>query len=237
MTKEKKGTKVKRVKEVVYPILQECCSFFKDDFWIKLFDDLSRGRCPKGISIYKDVISSTYKRNGFTYTFMGDGITAAKIVEELPNILKNTVCIFSSKDIINKKVDFSTANSDYLNIMTTDNWKKIKNKKMRENLLINFAISMKKKYKMNVQSTKNLYTLIKYCVLYDKTHTADDIIMKDGEVVKIEGIEYDKKEKVFVNTKDKESYETVSEKEKTDYLKNKWETFVSTLIKEIIKIN
>ena len=59
--------KTKRQKDVVYSILQECSLLQTDEFWKRLFDDLSRGKCPKGILIYNGVISSTSKRNGFTY--------------------------------------------------------------------------------------------------------------------------------------------------------------------------
>ena len=48
--------KIKKQKDVVYPIFQDCCKHFKDEFWIKLFDDLSRSKCPKGVLIYNGVI-------------------------------------------------------------------------------------------------------------------------------------------------------------------------------------
>jgi len=236
MNKEKKVPKVKRVKEVVYPILNECCKFFKDEFWIKLFDDLSRGKCPKGVSIYKDVISSTYKRNGFTYTFIGENITAKQIVEELPELLKNSVCIYSQKDIVNKKSDISSANNEYMIVKATDDWKKIKNRKMKENLLTNYAIEMRKKYKLSLEATKSLFTLIKDCVLYTKSHKSDDVKMDNGKIVSINDIYYSKTDKKFKNKREVEEEEYI-EKEKTDYLKNKWELYVTSLIKEIIKIN
>jgi len=236
MNKEKKSAqKVKRVKEVVYPILQECCKHFKDEFWIKLFDDLSRGRCPKGVNIFKDVISSTYKRNGFMYTFIGENITVEQIVQELPELLKNSLCIYSQKDIVNKKSDIHSAKNEYMNVKASDDWKKIKNRKMKENLITNFAIAMKKKYKLTLNTTKNLFHLVKDSLLYNKTHKSDDVVMEDGEILKIEDIEYNKQKKCFESLRE-ENFET-KEKEKVDYLNNKWENYVSQIIKELIKNN
>ena len=237
MNKEKKSVqKVKRVKEVVYPILQECCKHFKDEFWIKLFDDLSRGRCPKGVNIFKDVISSTYKRNGFAYTFIGEHITAEQIVQDLPELLKNSLCIYSQKDIVNKKSDIHQAKNEYMNVKASDDWKKIKNRKMKENLITNYAINMKKKYKLTLPNTKALFNIVKDCLL-NKTHghKSDDVKMEDGEILKIVDIEYNKKTKAFVNLREENI--DVKEKEKVDYLNNKWEHYVAQIIKELIKNN
>jgi hypothetical protein len=232
MSTDKKSNKNKRNKDVIYPIFKKCCDLLRDEFWIKLFDDLSKGKCPKGVMIYNGFISSTHKRNGFSYNFLDEQVSAEKIVEELPEILKNSVCIYSMKDIINKETDLSTANNEYMNIKEYDDWKKIKNKKMKENLITNFCLKMKKKYKFNNQRSKQLYLLIKDGFDY-KTQKPDDVEMENGEIINIRGIEYDKLTKFFINTRNIE--EVKKEKEEINILDAKWKNYVSTIVKELIK--
>ena len=226
----------KRVKEVVYPIFQECTKLSKDEFWIKLFDDLSRAKCPKGVMIFNGIISSTYKRNGFSYNFKDEKLTPEKLMDELPTLLKKSVCIYSAKDISNNEDTINDANSEYLNIISINDWKKVKNKKMKENLITNFTIKMKKKYKLNINSTKKLYTLIKDSYDVYKTHKSDDFIMKNDKLHKIYDIEYNEELKCFENLRlESEEENKTKNKKSTNFLLNRWQNYVSVLIKEISK--
>lgn len=225
--------KIKKQKDVVYPIFQECCKHFKDEFWIKLFDDLSRSKCPKGVLIYNGVISSTYKRNGFSFNFSEQ--SADTIIKELPNLLKNSVHIYSNKDIINKEADINIADSEYMNAKETDDWKKVKNRRMKENLITNYCLAMKKKYKLKYKETKHLYDLIKESLFDLKTQKSDDVEMKNGEISKIEDICYDKSAKNFVNKRFLNFKEETAKKEQTNILHVKWKNYVSTIVKEIAK--
>jgi hypothetical protein len=226
----------KRVKEVVYPIFQECTKLSKDEFWIKLFDDLSRGKCPKGVMIFNGIISSTYKRNGFSYNFKDEKLTPEKLMDELPTLLKKSVCIYSSKDISNNEDTINDANSEYLNTISINDWKKVKNKKMKENLITNFTIKMKKKYKLNINSTKKLYTLIKDSYDVYKTHKSDDFVMKNDKLYKIYDIEYNEELKCFENLRlESEEENKTKNKKSTNFLLNRWQNYISVLIKEISK--
>lgn len=200
MSKEK-NEKLRRQKDIIYPIFYECSKQFKDEFWIKLFDDLSRGKCPKGVMIYNGVLSSTYKRNGFSYSF-ADITDPNKIVEEIPELLKKSVCIYSNKDIINKESDLTDANNEYMTVKNEDNWKKIKVKKMKENLITNYCLEMKQKHKLSFNHAKNLYTTIKDSLYLYKTHKSDSIIMKNGKIDYIEDIIYNENLNCFINMRE-----------------------------------
>ena len=229
MSKEK----IKKQKEVVYPVFQECCKYFKDDFWIELFDGLSRSKCPKGVLIYNGVISSSYKRNGFSYNFSEQ--TVENVVKELPTLLKNSVHIYSTKDIINKEADMHIADSEYVNAKETDDWKKVKNRRMKDNLITNYCLAMKKKHKLKYKETKQLYDLIKDSLFELGIQKSDDFEMKNGEIVKIQDIYFDKKINQFVNKRFTNYTEDEKVKEKTNILHQKWKNYVSTIVKEFVK--
>ena len=87
---------------------------------------------------YNGVISSSYKRNGFSYSFI-DSKDPVKLSNDIQEQLKKYACIYSNKDIVNKESDLSNANNEYVNAKHADNWKKIKSKKMKENLITNYC--------------------------------------------------------------------------------------------------
>ena len=220
MVKEKS----KRQKEVVYPILYECSLLQNDEFWKKLFDDLSRGKCPKGITIFNGIISSTNKRKSFTFN-VTNKTDPEETAEELINILKNNAYIYSVKDIENKDNEEESADAD--------NWKK-KTKKMKETPIVNYILTLKKKYKLSNRNTRRLYDSIKHAFNY-RTHKTNDIEIENGVVVDIADFVYDKKLKMEVNTRLETYDEKMEEASVKDILGNKWEKYVNNVIKSIVK--
>ena len=128
-------------------------------------------------------------------------------------------------------------------VKNCDRWKKIKVKKMKENLITNYCLEMKKKYKMNYQNSKLLYDTIKDALFVYKTQKSDDIIMKNGKIDYIEDIEYVEesedgtKIKCFVNMREIDD-ENIKKNKKTkseNILNIKWKNYLSVIIKEVVK--
>jgi hypothetical protein len=226
--------KAKRQKEVIYPLLQECSEIQDDDFWKSLFCDLSRGKCPKGILIYNGLISSTSKRNGFTYN-INDKTDALEVSEELINLLKTNACIYSSNDINSKETSIQDFKTEYEALKNTDSWKKIPTRKMKENLILNYVFKIKKQYKLKNKNTKELYDNIKGALFDYGSHKSDDVIMKGGEIHKILDFEYDEEFKNVYNVRVEKYEEKVKDEVKKDILGSKWEKYITNVIRSVIK--
>jgi len=226
--------KIKRQKEIIYPLLQECSSIQDDDFWKSLFCDLSRGKCPKGILIYNGVISSTSKRNGFTYN-INEKTDANETSEELINILKKNACIYSSNDIQSKEASIQEFKVEYEALKNTDSWKKIPTNKMKENLIINYVFRLKKQYKLKTKIAKELYDNIKGALFDYKSHRSEDVVMKNGEIYKILDFEYDEEKKKVCNIRMENFEEKVKDEVKKDILGSKWEKYITNVIRSVIK--
>lgn len=226
--------KTKRQKEIVYPILQECSIRQQDEFWKRLFDDLSRAKCPKGIMIYNGIISSTHKRNGFSYN-IASKTTAEELCEELVGILKNNAYIYSSTDIENKDGDFQEANNEYISAKTSDNWKKIKTRKMRETPIMNYVFTLKKQYKLDNKRARSIYYSIKDALFTFRTHKSEDVIMENGVITSIKDFAYDKDLKNVRNMR----FESLDDRKINDSIKDvlgsKWEKYVQNVIKCVVK--
>jgi hypothetical protein len=216
-----KGERGKRVRDVIYPLIKECELYVSDPFWKQLFNDMSRGKCPKGVIIFNNTVSSTYKRNGFSYCFTDK--EPQIITEELINILKTTGCIYSEKDLKEENVETSS--------VIYKNWKQIKCKKTKNMLIYNWVIKMSKKYNLNIYQSNNFYKLIISCLNDIKTHNSDDIILDDeGEIKEILDIKYCSKNKYFINVRD--FLDIIDEKKATDYIKKSWERYIIKLYRD-----
>jgi hypothetical protein len=226
--------KSKRQKEVIYPLLQECSSIQDDDFWKSLFCDLSRGKFPRGIIIYNCVISSTSKRNGFTYN-INEKTDPEETAEELINLLKKNACIYSSNDIQSKETSIQEFKVEYEALKNTDSWKKIPTNKMKENLIINYVFKVKKQYKLKTKVAKELYDNIKGALFDYKSHKSEDVVMKNGEIYKILDFEYDDEKKKVQNLRMESFEEKVKDEVKKDILGSKWEKYITNVIRSVIK--
>jgi hypothetical protein len=226
--------KTKRQKEIVYPILQQCSHLQQDEFWKRLFDDLSRSKCPKGIMIYNGIITSTHKRNGFSYNIASKE-TPEELSEELVGILKDNAYIYSSTDIENKDGDFQEANNEYISAKTSDDWKKIKTRKMRETPIMNYVFSLKKQYKLDNKRTRDIYHNIKDALFTFRTHKSDDVIMENGIITSIRDFVYDKELKTVINTRFEKLDERETSEKIKDVLGSKWEKYVQNVIKSVVK--
>ena len=217
-----KGERGKRVRDIIYPLIKECEKYVTDPFWKQLFNDMSRGKCPKGIIIFNNTVSSTYKRNGFSYCFTDK--EPSVIADELFNILKTTGCIYSEKDLKDEKID-SIITASY------KNWKSIKCKKTKNMLIYDWVTRMTKKYALSISESNKLYKLINMSLNEIKTHKSDDIILDDnGKISEIVDIEYSSDFKEFINTRD--YLEIIDDKRATDYIKKSWERYIIRLYRD-----
>ncbi len=179
--------KNKRVRDVIYPEIKQCEEYVSDIFWKKLFDDMSRGKCPKNIVIFNNTVSSVYKRNGFIYDFKNKD--SETIAQDLVEILKTYGCIYSLNDLKNEQKERDGINIKY------DSWKQIKTRKIKQQYIHDFVLKQSQKYKLNDQSSKSLINMINFALTEFRTHRSDDIEFKNNEITNIKDIYYDKDKK------------------------------------------
>jgi len=224
--------KTKKEKDILFPIFQECILYLEGDFWKKFFDDISRGKKTKNILINNKTICTSTKRGGFTYDYTGKD--AKLISEELKNILIN-IGICSDEDIKSNN-SIKVASNEYLKLTEENEWKKVKNKKMKDQLITDFVISQKSKYKLNWECAKNLYSLIVNSFFVYKTHKSEDVVMNESKIEKIQDIVWNEQLNIFVNNRlnDENDYDINKNKKETNTLLNKYSKYIKSLTKTII---
>jgi len=215
----------KRLREIIYPQIKQCEEYVSDPFWKNLFDDMSRGKCPKSVVIFNNTVSSIYRRGGFTYNFQDK--TSEEIARDLVEILKSTGCIYSVSDMKNEQQEINDTNKTNCQIIYTS-WKQIKTKKVKQQYIHDYVLKQTVKYKLSDSASKHLIQLINSALNDYKTHRSDDIVLKNNEIVKIEDIEYDEDTKYFSNQRELEDREEC--RKEVNLLKKSWENYIVKVV-------
>lgn len=193
MNKKKSAFRLKKEKDIIYPILYNCSINESNQYWKQLFNDLSRGMCPKGLTIKNGVINGSISRkNNIVYNFINDdqNIIQNKIKELFSNLL-------TSEHKNNKKENdlITDAYNDFKKL----EWKNIKKKNIKEFLIQQYIVCLKNKYNIKLNKLNSIYNTIMDAIYVYKTHSNVDINYSDGIILDIIDIEYDSVCKTIVN--------------------------------------
>lgn len=140
--------------EIIYPIFLEVSQLCVDLFWMYLFEDLSYGICPFGTYIDENIIYCRFKGKQFNFSFKDKPIE--KIHTDLISIFKNRLKIMSKIDYLELRSDFNHLLRGYKN----KEWKDIKKKNIKDLLIEDYVLRMKKKHNLTIQQSQKLLSNI-----------------------------------------------------------------------------
>src|SRR5579872_3941638 len=175
----KKGT------AILYPDLIECSKLVRDQFWQQFYKDLACGKASKGIYITNGIIQTASKRKGFSFCITDK--SPEIIIKELHKLLVTYTSICSHKDL-DKKYQYINEIQKELNEYTHGKWTGIKRKQIRNILIMNYAISLRKTYKLSWPATIAAFQTIMNAFIC-KTHTSKDVTYSEGKIENIEDLD------------------------------------------------
>jgi hypothetical protein len=220
-----------RQKDTIYPILKECSTLVKDEFWRQFYEDLASAKSTKGIYISNGVIQTSNRRNGFSYSITDKAPEV--IVRELHHLLLTHTSICSRKDM-NKKRQIVKEIDAELKEYDKAKWTGIKRKNIRTMLLLDFAISLRNLHNLSWPATISAHQTI-LSAFSSKTHSSKDVHYSNGKIRGINDIELSEDGLSIENTRQAEgpiSPEGEKEPEnKAIMLQALFEPYVSSWIK------
>jgi len=181
-------------REIIYPVFLDCCQYTDDIFWQNIFEELAYGKTSYGIYISKNFICCNQRKKEFSYKI--ENKDPEIIFNELYNIFKNKVGIQSHQEKLNNRKAFKQL-EDETNQNIKNNWGSIKKKNMKELLIELYVTKMKNKYFLTLEQSRYLISII-YIGLTFKVLTKKDINYSNGEILSIDGIDFERK-KVILN--------------------------------------
>jgi len=213
-------------KDIIYPFFIECCKFTTDVFWKNIFQDLAYGVTPYGTYINKDFLTCNYKDKEFVYKIVKK--EPRELFNDIYDLFKNKLSLISRDEIIKKKDDIR--GSSHENIY--EDWSSIKKKNLKEIMIEKYAINMSKKHNLSITQTKYLVSLIFLSFIF-KVFSSNDIIMENGKIEHINGIEYENRKvhfkKSIYSIQVNISPEIVVDKA---LMSDEWNKFLETLRKQ-----
>jgi hypothetical protein len=167
-------------KELLHPIFLECRDKTDNEFWKSLYEDMAYGKYPKQIYINQNQqINSTNRSNSFQYDFKDK--TVDEMVIEIQELLLTHTNLISNDEINIKK----TSNIQYKKDTWT-NWKDIKKKYIRDVLLMDYCLEIKRLLTFSSNETIYLYERLSNLILYGQLST---VHLDNNKIVAIDGVD------------------------------------------------
>jgi hypothetical protein len=224
--------KVKRQKDIRYPIFYDASECIEDEFWKNIFIDISRGRFPKKISIDNNTVFAGTKRNQLTYCYSNK--TCQQLATELRPLLMGHLSIYSVNDIKQTSEATDDYFNDFVNRASENCWKKIKNKKMKHSLIVDYVLRKKEEWNLNWNQSREFLEILDNSIFTYHTHVSSDIIMENGTISNIEDIVYRNGE--IINLRSQEinvDSDPEEPKEKLQTINDSWITYIKTLSSDL----
>ncbi len=181
----------RNTREVRYPLLHQVSELQTDEYWKKIYSELSYGKYLKIQADAKTVyFKSSNKKSFFTYTYHEK--TPEQISSELTSQLRKILVQTSRKDEEEEKKILEGVQDTFFQACKEDSWKKIKTRKMREMLLANYVLDMKElSTNMKWDQCRAIYSCLCDAFFMFHTHTGDHVHMRNGSIVSIDGVDLD----------------------------------------------
>lgn len=167
-------------------VFVECCKYTKDDYWINKLKSASKGKFPKNIRFCDGCLVYRKKNKMEKIHLSHDPKTRFQQIKEFYH--KYGVRL-SSSDIDSQKKIRDDALSVILQI---DSWKSVKRPKLKRVLIYEYAKRKTEEMGLYGLFPHNMVDVISIGI-DTKSISNDDIVMADGKIHKIDGIEFDGK--------------------------------------------
>jgi hypothetical protein len=180
-------------REIIYPMFLKCSDYCNDNYWKNIFEDLAYGQTPYGTYISKGFFCCNYKNKEFSYKI--EKKDSQKLYDDISSLCKK-IGLLSHNDKIQKKIDFRNLENDIKE--DREKWCNIRKKNLKDFLIENFVINMKKKYNLDNNQSKYLNYVIFLSMIF-KIIGMKDVEYEDGEIKSIKGISFEEKKIILEN--------------------------------------
>lgn len=175
-----KSSRSRGKKELIHPIFLECRDRCDNEFWKSLYEDMAYGKYPKQMYINQyQQIHSTNRALGFQYSFKDK--TVDEMVHDIQELLLSHTNIISNEEINLKKSSMLPFKKDQWS-----HWKDIKKKYVKDILLMDYCIDIKRQVHFSSGEISYLYDLLNYFITHGQI---SEIIMENSKIKSIEGVE------------------------------------------------
>lgn len=180
---------------IIFPIFEECKNYTLDRCWMDWFSNFACNRFPAGVkydSKHKNLIIKIDNKPIEVIALPED---PPRLFTTLMTVMKQKLGMRSTRDLKIQKEEIEHAIKQRSIDLECD-FKKIKPKHLKDQLIMNYIISLKEKYGLSV-SEYNVAVSIVQLGFQFKSITPDNVLYENGEIQDIDGLTFDKKTRKF----------------------------------------
>ena len=176
-----------------------CQNFTFDTFWREILYNCACNRFPRGVKYdqFKNMIRVRYEHAGQVkkerHPVPKDPYERYKL---LMYIFKELLGLRSYYDIKFSRQELEELRLK-INIDLDCDWKKLKSRSMRNQIIMNFAVTEASKRDLGVKGAMYLYNVIQLGFQF-KQLTSNDVQYEKGVITSISGLEYDESTQKFI---------------------------------------
>lgn len=175
-------------KDIIYPVFLKCASFVQDTFWRYIYEDLSYGKCPYGLSLQKNHLACYSRGKEFSYKIDSDK-PVEQIFQEVDVLLRERAGILSEKEKIMERAKLYRQRISLCK-NNKEEWIHVKKKLIRDTLLEQYVLQNSCRYQIQSVLAKQVLSLLIVGLMF-KTITAKDIVYQNGFITQIHGFSFE----------------------------------------------
>jgi hypothetical protein len=190
INKIRNSAKNKRIVE--FPIFDEIMKIETDSYWISFFNECAIGKLPRGFKYGNNILFYRIKSKIIEVFIPEDPYESSNIIKKF---VYEHSGIISPNDLNEKR---NIEEKRIANIIVNENiqWINIKNEKEQSILISLFAEKISEYYNLSIEESKILIQIIKIGVIAGYLNN-ENIIMNNGQIVEIIGLEFNEDDKTF----------------------------------------
>ena len=179
---------------LLYPIFEECKKYTLDSYWKDILSDCSINRFPMGARYdpKRNTLTIKTKSHSSVHALPTEPV---ELYTVLVKIFREELGLKSDREVALQR-DKLERIIEARNNAKEGEWKKIKTKLIRDEILMEFTEKLCKEYKLSGTETRKLHSLISLGFQF-KSLISDDVVYEDGQITEIRGLEFDEKKKKF----------------------------------------
>lgn len=185
------GTKERAI---IFPIFEECKNYTLDRCWMDWFSNFACNRFPPGVKYdpkHKNLIIK-----------IGNKTDVIALPDDPPQLFVTLMAVMKQKLGMRSTRDLKIQKEEIENMMkqrSTElecDFKKIKPKHLKDQLIMNYIISLKEKYGLTSSEYSTVISLVHLGFQF-KSITPDDVVYENGVIQHINGLQYNAKKRKF----------------------------------------
>ena len=181
---------------VIHQIFADCVGYTTDPYWKEILNQFACNRFPSDLKYDSTHHNFVLKEGKKNVAIPLEDDNPPEAFKTTMRVLKDKLGMRSTRDLKIQKDKMEDAMQKRVTDLDCE-WKKIKPRHLKDQLLMDYIMTLKEKHELTNTEVKNLISVVQLGMQF-RSLTSDDVEYVGGVVVNITGLEFDDEARIFV---------------------------------------